>query len=262
MALNDDGAFAARLTTDELDAMLRAGPPVVVLLPVGAIEPHGPHLPLDTDVIISRGAARRAARALSARGVRALVAPDVSYGVTRCARGFAGAAGVPPQALASYLSGVIAGWLDNRVAHVCVVSNHLEPEHDATVRAVVATFGPGQASAATPLARRWARTLSDEFKRGACHAGEYETSIVLAEAPASVREERASALPGVDISLSEKLRAGIMTFLEMGMARAYAGDPARASAAHGEEMLARLAEMVAGEVADAMGLPPPDGNHE
>jgi creatinine amidohydrolase len=244
--------FVARMTTEELAAVLRGAAPVAVLLPVGAIEPHGPHLPLDTDVVISRAAAARAVTRLRARGVHALVAPEVAYGVTQCATGFAGAASVPAPALRDYLRGVIEGWIANGVAHVGVVSNHLEPEHDAAVREVARSLPAGLASVATPLAKRWARTLSDEFKRGACHAGEYETSIVLAAEPASVRERIAGSLPAVEVSLSEQLRSGVGTFREMGLERAYAGAPARASAAQGEEMLERLAEMVACEVLEAM----------
>jgi creatinine amidohydrolase len=185
--------------------------------------------------------------------VRALIGPDVAYGVTDCAAGFAGAAGVSAPALDAYLHGVVAGWLGNGVAHVCVVSNHLEPAHERVVRDVVARFPAGHASAATPLERRWARTLSEEFKRGACHAGEYETSIVMAADKGAVRAGMWSALPEVDVSLSDMLRAGKTRFSEMGLARAYAGAPARASAAHGDEMLARLAEMVAGTVLTALG---------
>ncbi|HEU4929545.1 MAG TPA: creatininase family protein, partial [Candidatus Krumholzibacteria bacterium] len=51
--------FIARMTTDEFDAAIK-NRPVVILLPVGAIEPHGPHLPLETDLVISRAAAERA----------------------------------------------------------------------------------------------------------------------------------------------------------------------------------------------------------
>jgi creatinine amidohydrolase len=247
---------AARLTSPELDALLTAPEPVAVMIPVGAIEPHGPHLPLDTDVIISCAAVERAVPRLWAAGVRGLLAPGVAYGVTECAAGFAGAAGVSEDALHAYLSAVVRGWIANGVAHVCLVSNHLEPAHEATVRGVVAGFSPALASAATPLARRWARTLSDEFRRGACHAGEYETSIVLAARPDAVRGEVAAALPEVDVSLAEMLRAGRTRFREMGLERAYAGAPARATAAHGEAMLERLGEMVAGEILEALGRAP------
>lgn len=250
---NRERVFAAELTTDEFDAARRAGDPLCILVPVGAIEPHGPHLPLDTDLIISRAASLRAVPLLRAAGVNAFVAPDAPYGVTECARDFAGAVSVPAAEVEAYLRGVAAGWLRAGAAHVCLVNNHLEPAHDAAVRAAVADLAPGSASAATPLDRRFARTLSDEFKRGACHAGEYETAIVLAASPGSVREAIRRALPEVDISLSDNLNRGVERFVDMGLARAYAGAPARAQASHGEEMLARLSEMIDATVREAMG---------
>jgi creatinine amidohydrolase len=235
--------------------------PVVVLLPVGSVEPHGPHLPLVTDTLISEAAARRAVALLAERGVRAFVAPPVAYGVTDFARGFAGAVSVPPAALTAYLGAVVRGFLaDARVAHVCLVSNHLEPAHDEAVRASLSgvestgPVDPARASVASPLTRRWARTLSDEFKKGECHAGQYETAIVLACAPGLVDEERARALPALHVSLSESIRAGVDSFAEMGMRDAYSGTPAAATATEGEGLIERLATMVATEVAER--LPP------
>jgi creatinine amidohydrolase len=244
---------AAWMTSEELAAALAGPHSVAVMIAVGAVEPHGPHLPLDTDLIISRAAAERALSRLESAGVRGLVAPDVAYGVTDCANGFAGAVGVTAASLAAYLYDVAGAWLQNGAAHVCLVSNHLEPAHEETVRAAASRFPSSRCTAATPLARRWARTLSEEFKRGTCHAGEYETSIVLAADPEAVRTAFLAQLPDVDVSLSEMLRAGKKRFSEMGLTRAYAGAPARASAAHGEDMLDRLAEMVAVEILTAMG---------
>ena len=55
------------------------GPKSVAILPVGAIEAHGPHLPLETDVIIAQAMARAGAARLDARGQRAVVLPPLSY---------------------------------------------------------------------------------------------------------------------------------------------------------------------------------------
>ena len=77
-------------TTETLRALFAASRPVVALVPVGSVEPHGPHLSLLTDVVISQGACERAAILLDGRGVAALIAPPVAYGVTDCAAGFPG----------------------------------------------------------------------------------------------------------------------------------------------------------------------------
>lgn len=256
MEVTPDEYDLAALTTEGFAARVGGGKPVVVLIAVGSVEPHGPHLALVTDTVISHSAMLRAAIALKAEGLSPLVAPAVPYGVTRCAGGFKGAVSVSPQALTTYLHSVVEGFLANDVAHVCLVNNHLEPEHAAAVHAATEGFESGRASVACPLTKRWARTLSDEFKSGACHAGRYETSIMLAASPDLVGDEVRAALPEVPVSLSDKLKAGVSDFVDMGLSDAYAGSPAEATAAHGHEMLARLATMIKTEVLEALGKKP------
>ncbi len=245
----------ARMRTTSVKELIGGTRPVVVLLPVGSVEPHGPHLPLETDTIISLAACVRAAPALVSAGVAPLIAPPVPYGVTDCAVGFAGAVSVPHDAVVAYLQGIIDGFLRTGVAHVCLVNNHLEPGHDLAVReAVGLARAEGRASVACPLTKRWARTLDEEYKSGACHAGSYETSILMAATPDLVDEDVRRRLPEVPVSLSEKLREGISNFVEMGMRDGYAGSPMKANAGHGQDMIARLAEMVRVEVLEGMGL--------
>jgi creatinine amidohydrolase len=57
------------------EARARFDADVVALLPIGSTEPHGPHLPLDTDVTIALAQTRAAAEALEREGVRTLVLP-------------------------------------------------------------------------------------------------------------------------------------------------------------------------------------------
>ena len=240
----------ADLTTEKTHALLEGGP-VAVLLPVGSVEPHGPHLPLATDTIISDRAALGAVSLLAEKGITAVLAPPIPYGVTNFAEGFAGAISVPPAALTSFLRAVIEACLRAGFSHVCLVNNHLEPAHDTAVRASIVDMPPGAASVACPLTRRWARTLSPEFKSGACHAGQYETSLVLGANPALVDLDRAHSLPPVNVSLSEGIKAGKHTFQSMGMNNAYAGSPAAATADEGADLYKALSAMVAGEVEEA-----------
>jgi creatinine amidohydrolase len=239
----------AALTTDEARAIAQR-PPACVLLPTGSVEPHGPHLPLATDTLISDEAAERAAIILQGKGVPTYIAPTVAYGVTAYAAGFSGALSIPADALTALLRAIVSGLLSDGWSHVCLVNNHLEPAHDAAVRAAVSDLPTGRASVACPLTRRWGRTLSDEFKRGNCHAGRYETSLVLA-AGAQVRPS-AATLPPLDVSLSEGIREGKTTFAAMGLDRAYTGAPAEATAAEGEELYAKLANMIATEVLEGL----------
>jgi creatinine amidohydrolase len=247
--------FLARHTTATLRALLDDKKPVVALVPIGSTEPHGPHLGLGTDVLISAAACVRATELFARKGpLTAVIAPAVSYGVTECAQGFAGAVSVPAAVLTGYLAAISDGLLAQGVRHVCLVNNHLEPAHDAAVRAVL-DGRTGKVSVACPLTKKWARTLDAEFKSGACHAGLYETSIMMAAAPELVDDAIRGVLAPVPISLSKNLEAGVTTFAAMGMDLAYAGDPASASIDEGERMIQRLGEMVVGEVREAFGLP-------
>jgi len=237
------------LTTDDIKEIV-ASPPTCVLLPVGCVEPHGPHLPISIDTTISEVACIKAARTLVEKNVDVYIAPSVPYGVTDFAEGFPGAIGVPADALTALLRSIVDRLLSDGWTHVCIVNNHLEPAQDAAVRAAIEKAPKGAASVACPLTKRWARTLSDEFKKGNCHAGRYETSLALA-AGTQVRDDF-TKLPSLDVSLSREIKAGKSRFRDMGMERAYSGAPAEATEKEGEELFDKLAEMVVGEVTEGI----------
>lgn len=242
------------LTTEELAALVSGGN-AVALVPLGSTEPHGPHLPLVTDVVLSDEACLRAARSLRDRGLPTAVAPSIAYGVTRYARGFRGAIGLREETLIALLADVGRALLDDGFAHVAFVNNHLEPEHvdaiDRAVQEIRDERGPTCVSFPNQLGKRWGRTLTDEFKQGNCHAGQYETSLVLAAREELVRRELLIDLPPLPISLSAAIRAADgkdLTFAEIGMERAYTGAPAHGSREEGEQSYLRLVEMIVTEV--------------
>lgn len=236
----------AELTYEDVAALLAKGP-LVAIVPVGSVEPHGPHLALETDTTISVTCAHRATTRLAAQGINAVVAPSVPYGVTDYAGGFAGAIGVPADVLTPMLRAIASRFLETGFAHVCFVNNHLEPAHDAAVRAAIVGL---RASVACPLTRRWGRTLSDEFKRGDCHAGQYETSLVMA-AGGAVRDSF-GALPTLGMSLASAIKEGKKTFVEIGMDRAYTGAPSAATAEEGNALYEKLVTMVTTEITEAL----------
>ena len=90
------------LTTADFDADAMAH--AVAVLPAGAVEQHGPHLPLGTDVLIARALAEAAA-ALLPGDVTALLLPDSAVGWSAEHREFPGTLTVSPETL-------IAAWCD------------------------------------------------------------------------------------------------------------------------------------------------------
>jgi creatinine amidohydrolase len=236
----------AKLTWPEARAAF--GPDLVALLPIGATEPHGPHLPLDADVTIALAQTRAAAEELERLGVRALVLPALAYGVTYYTDGFEGRVTLRTGTLWHVLDDIVESLEEQGLRRIVFSNAHLEPAHVEVLRGVALDHAERTSAKAQVLfpdntRRRWAATLGAEFQSGDCHAGRYETSIVLAADGASVRGERARLAP-VAIELLAKMKDGVRSFAQAGAANAYCGDPAAASAEEGRTHLGALAAML------------------
>jgi creatinine amidohydrolase len=232
------------------------GPETVAVLPIGCTEPHGPHLPLDTDVTIALAQSRRAVERLQDEGVRTVLLPPLAYGVTMYTDGFAGRLTLRPGTLWALLEDIVNALEQHDVRQVVFSNGHLEPAHVEVLRGVAldhAERGKQKAQVLFPdnTRKRWAQTLGAEFASGDCHAGRYESAIVMAADPAAVRETLRTRLPAVEIGLLAKMKAGVGSFLAAGAREAYCGAPAAASVDEGEALIERLAEMLVISVREA-----------
>jgi creatinine amidohydrolase len=224
-------------------------PGSVAVLPVGAIEAHGPHLPLETDVIIAQAMARAGAARMAARGMGAVLLPPLAYTAAPFAEGFPGTISLRPETVTALVADVARSLARQGYTALAIANAHLDPAHLASLDAAAEAARRELPVAFPNLTHKpWALRLGDEFRSGACHAGRFETSIVLAERPELVRAAMMVALPAVPASLSRAIRDGKRGFEEAGGARAYFGYPAQATAGEGratvEELGAILDEAV------------------
>ena len=111
---------------------------------------------------------------------------------------------------------------------VVLVNNHLEPEHVRTLREAAQSLGP-RVRLFDPTRRENAQRLTEEFRFGSCHAGRYETSLVLADAPALVDRARMEALESKMIDMHAVIAVGRTDFLSIGMDESYVGATALVS---------------------------------
>lgn len=234
-----------QLTWEEVRALDRGR--TIAILPVGAIEAHGPHLPLETDGIIAAAMARAGAAKLRARGHGVVVLPSLPYTTAGFAAAFPGTISIS-QATAAVMLVDIARSLTTHGFRLLAIANaHLDPEHLDTIEAAVRM---ARSVDLLPVIfpnltqRPWGSRLGDEFKSGACHAGRFESSIVLAERPELVRESIRAGLDANPQSLSTAIRDGKTTFEAAGGPRAYFGDPRAADAAEGRRTIDVLGEIL------------------
>jgi creatinine amidohydrolase len=191
-----------------------------VLVPVGSVEQHGPHLPLDTDARVAAAVAARAAA-----GPVLLVAPTVAYGASGEHEGFAGTVSIGHEALRLLL--VELGRSAMRWAGRLVFVNG----HGGNVATLVDAVGllryEGREVA-------WFACAPD----GDAHAGRTETSLVLALDPGLVGPAAAAGNTAPLAELLPAMRAGGVAAVS---SNGVLGDPAGASAEEGERLLVVLA---------------------
>lgn len=235
----------AQLTWEEVRDLDREQ--TLVVLPVGAIEAHGPHLPLDTDVVIATAMARAGARKLTDRGHVVLILPALAYTAASFASAFHGTLSISAITVTALIVDVARSLSDQGFRLLALANVHLDPEHLTALNEAVKL---ARADRLLPIVfpdltrKPWGTRLGDEFRSGACHAGQFESSIVIAERPESVRETIRASLTPNRISLSQAIKAGKRTFEAAGGPRAYFGDPAAATGGEGTRLIEALGSIL------------------
>lgn len=245
--------FAANAWPDMRDA-LQSGKRLVAILPCGATEAHGPHLPLNTDVIISETMAAHALPLLNASGIAAAILPPLAYMPANYAEAFSGTVSIGATTARALLLDIAASLKTQGFACLALANSHFDPANVAMLRAATDEIRATGFPVAFPdFTRRYlAQTLTAEFQSGSCHAGQYETSLIMAARPDLVDDTARCALPDNPASLTEAFAKGARNFVEAGGPSAYFGFPRHASAAEGVESYAIMAAALVRAIEEAL----------
>jgi creatinine amidohydrolase len=194
----------------------------LLVVPLGSLEQHGPHLPMDTDLRVAAAVADRACAGRDGVGV----APGVPIGASGEHAGFPGTLSVGTDALAAYLTEL--GRHASRDWPALLLVN----AHGGN--------GPAVEAAVSLLAYegRRAHAWHAAVPGGDAHAGRTETSLMLAIAPDTVRlNEAESGNTESTADLMPRMRAeGVRAVSPNGVL----GDPAGATPEEGQRLLTAL----------------------
>lgn len=210
-----------------------------LILAVGALEQHGPHLPLGTNLHI----ASHVARVVSER-LAILRAPPFSYGSVNGRGPFPGVAGLRRKTLHRAVNELLAHWEDDGVTEFLIITAHrYEPHLEALLMALTGT-------AATSVYDLYQVDVSDilEADPETEHAGELETSLMLHLEPHLVCLDRARDFVPTGQALRKYTRRRVPA---PPLASAGAlGAPSRASADKGARVFARYVDALTAAISN------------
>lgn len=249
------------LTSPELDELARQD--ALAVLCLGAVEQHGPHLPLGTDLIIAEGL--RDAVCETLEPVRPiLLLPSLAIAASEEHANFSGTLSLPPSRAAATISAIGEGVQSAGVERLVLLNAH------GGNHAVMT-------SAALDLRRRLGMLVvkasylrleppegllaADELRRG-LHGGQAETAIMLALAPERVRMDRAERFESIDERGDQALLgpegAAAWAWMAEDLNPAgVVGGADRATAEQGRVLVEHYAARLAEIIAAAMSMPLP-----
>lgn len=172
------------------------GPRTLVVLPIGALEQHGPHLPLGTDTILAEHIACAAADAIADR-VQIAVAPAMPYGCSQHHLTFGGTASIQTEHLIASFRDIVGSLLISRFGAVFILNGH--GGNQEIVRLVARDISLSQrANVGAGSYFEIARSQLDATGIAGLgevpgHAGSFETSLMLAARPELVHMHQAPA---------------------------------------------------------------------
>lgn len=212
----------ANLNYKDLEQIMKRGK-LVMLLPIGSTDPHGPHCPLSTDAVIATESCLRAAQKLHAVGYDAYVLPTISYDFTWAARKFLGTIRISPETDRQLITDILLCLVEQGLSKICVFNAQYEPGHISNIYAAIKKVHEktGVTLAFTDITRRkYSARLPEAFQKGT-HADRWEGSLILAVDPLLVNQERMKKLPVLDFNLTDNFfKEHLDDFVEIGMPEA------------------------------------------
>lgn len=227
-----------RMTTVEFEKGLERTRTVIV--PIGSIEEHGPHLPMNTDIFHAYEIAKMASDI-----VPVFVSPPIQFGVCRSTATFPGTIGIRPTTLISLIDDVTSSLYRHGLRNFILYSGHAGMNHVAAMIDAADSLMERYEDINFMVITDLELTDRDFFElvetASDSHAGEIETSLIMSLAPDLVGE-----LPGADFPKFPKplLVRDTRDFWETGVW----GDPGKASKVKGEKMVKILSKNLAGLV--------------
>lgn len=236
----------SEMTATELAAVDREN--AIVLIPIGSVEQHGPHLPVGTKCFLSEAVACEAEVRLKSAGITTLVAPVFPYMPCQSSFGFPGCFSMGARTFSDALYEIGYSFKREGFAFVYYVNLSISPDALKAVTVAVEdlnTLSDFRAYDPLPLWNFSPNERIEQFlnqlnldSSHELHADIKETSALLALEPDLVKTSLLAQLSRCQINPSWEVLKGNFSYQEMGSESGYLGSPDAASPELGQLFLA------------------------
>jgi creatinine amidohydrolase len=227
----------------------------VAVLPLGATEPHNLHLPYGTDTLQVEAIAGRACAIAHARGARVVLLPAIPYGTETNQMHFPMAMNLNPSTLARVIGDLVDSLGTHGVDRLLILNGHGGNDLKWVLREL------HRSTKVHLFLCNWYKMIGDVyssiFREKDDHAGEMETSLVLAHAPGLVELDRADA-GSVRPTRFEAINCGWVEITRpwhLLTTNSGSGDPRAATAEKGRQVTELAAERIGGFLAELAASP-------
>lgn len=179
-----------QMTREELQSFAEQDSLVVVS--IGAIEQHGPHLPVNTDNLIVKEIAKRSIEKAS-ETIPIVLGPNIPFGFSPHHFIYAGAISLSVQTLLSVIKEVVESVIKSGFTKVFILNSHGGNDEIIKLAAKEISFEIdaliGSASYWSLVGHSFDALLEKYDMYNVGHAGQFETSLILAIAQQAVRSD-------------------------------------------------------------------------
>ncbi len=243
-----------RLRADQLRAQAQRD--AIVILPVAALEQHGPHLPVEVDTLLGETVALRTARKAVALGVPTLVLPVLWTGLSEHHMSFGGTVTLDFPAFSALVEGVVRSVLRHGFRRIVLLNAHGGNEN--ALRSITDDLTPKLGVPIVQFTYWYAAAVAIakilETQGGLQHACEAETSMMLAARPELVATDRIPlAKSNSTPDDSDVVGGGVYRWRTVGSrsGSGVIGNPEAASAEKGERLFEAIADALAKKLCNA-----------
>jgi creatinine amidohydrolase len=243
-----------KLRADQLREQARQD--AVVIVPVAALEQHGPHLPVEVDTMLGETVARRTAEKAVAMGTPTVVLPVLWTGISEHHMSFGGTVTLDYAAFAMLVAGVVRSVLRHGFRRIVLLNAHGGNEN--ALRTITDDLTPKLGVPIVQFTYWYAAAVAIakilEQQGGLQHACEAETSMMMAVRPELVAADRIPlAKSNTSPGLSDVVGGGVYSWRSIGSrsGSGVIGHPEAASAEKGERLFDAISEALATKLCNA-----------